>query len=418
MKWTKKMKGAGKKAAVTVTALGMVLTAFPPIPAKAAEEFAGQLTSVESVEKGSKDNIVVVKFNGGVTAQLTFLEDGIFRYNVDPSGEFSKYATPKSQAHVGRIQQYSDDSSNYSHPKADISDKDGKITIKSGSVSVEFDKATAKMKVLSGDKVVMEEKEALSISNSATVQTLKKNNGENFYGGGTQNGRFVHTGETINIANESNWTDGGVASPNPFYYTTSGYGVLRNTFADGKYDFGKSEGDTVTATHKEKEFDAYYFVSDGKDSSEKTQELLSEYYHVTGNPVLLPEYAFYEGHLNAYNRDSWSDTEGGKGWTIKGNEPYTSAGTTKYESGMSTGYKPKDGMNIESLNGTKPTVGIENYPKVEAPYKYSARQVIDDYFTYDMPIGYFLPNDGYGAGYGQNGYGKMKEKALRNDWRQ
>ena len=23
-----------------------------------------------------------------------------------------------------------------------------------------------------------------------------------------------------------------------------------------------------------------------------------------------------------------------------------------------------------------------------------------------MPIGYFLPNDGYGAGYGQNGYGK------------
>ena len=405
MKWTKKMKGAGKKAAVTVTALGMVLTAFPPIPAKAAEEFAGQLTSVESVEKGSKDNIVVVKFNGGVTAQLTFLEDGIFRYNVDPSGEFSKYATPKSQAHVGRIQQYSDDSSNYSHPKADISDKDGKITIKSGSVSVEFDKATAKMKVLSGDKVVMEEKEALSISNSATVQTLKKNNGENFYGGGTQNGRFVHTGETINIANESNWTDGGVASPNPFYYTTSGYGVLRNTFADGKYDFGKSEGDTVTATHKEKEFDAYYFVSDGKDSSEKTQELLSEYYHVTGNPVLLPEYAFYEGHLNAYNRDSWSDTEGGKGWTIKGNEPYTS-GTTKYESGMSTGYKPKDGMNIESLNGTKPTVGIENYPKVEAPYKYSARQVIDDYFTYDMPIGYFLPNDGYGAGYGQNGYGK------------
>jgi len=405
MKWTKKMKGAGKRAAVTVTALGMVLTAFPPIPAKAAEEFAGKLTSVESAEKGSKDNIVVVKFNGGVTAQLTFLEDGIFRYNVDPSGEFSEYATAKSKSHVGRIQQYSDASSNYSHPKADISDKDGKITIKSGSVSVEFDKATAKMKVLSGDTVVMEEKEALSISNSATVQTLKKNEGENFYGGGTQNGRFVHTGESINIANESNWTDGGVASPNPFYYTTNGYGVLRNTFADGKYDFGKSEGDTVTATHKEGELDAYYFVSDGKNVTEKTQELLSEYYHVTGNPVLLPEYAFYEGHLNAYNRDSWSDQPGGKGWTIKGNESSTSAGTTTYESGMSTGYKPQDGMNIESLNGTKPTVSIEKYPKVETPYKYSARQVIDDYIKYDMPLGYFLPNDGYGAGYGQNGYG-------------
>ena len=41
MKWTKKMKGAGKKAAVTVTALGMVLTAFPPIPAKARKSLPG-----------------------------------------------------------------------------------------------------------------------------------------------------------------------------------------------------------------------------------------------------------------------------------------------------------------------------------------------------------------------------------------
>lgn len=82
MKWTKKMKGAGKRAAVTVTALGMVLTAFPPIPAKAAGEFAGKLTSVESVKKGNADNIVIVTFNGGVEAKLTFLEDGIFRYNV------------------------------------------------------------------------------------------------------------------------------------------------------------------------------------------------------------------------------------------------------------------------------------------------------------------------------------------------
>jgi len=98
MKWTKKMKGAGKKAAVTVTALGMVLTAFPPIPAKAAEEFAGQLTSVESVEKGSKDNIVVVKFNGGVTAQLTFLEDGIFM-----SEGFSSIQTTLLTIHIQRL---------------------------------------------------------------------------------------------------------------------------------------------------------------------------------------------------------------------------------------------------------------------------------------------------------------------------
>ena len=407
MKWTKKMKGAGKKAAVTVTALGMVLTAFPPIPAKAAEEFAGQLTSVESVKKGDADNIVIVTFNGGVKAKLTFLEDGIFRYNVDPSGEFSEYAKPRQSSHKGRIQQYPDSSSEYSKPEAKIKDADGKFTITSKNVSVEFDKETAKMKILSNDKVVMEEKEALAISKSATVQTLKKNDGENFYGGGTQNGRFVHTGESINIVNESGWTDGGVASPNPFYYTTGGYGVLRNTFADGKYDFGKTAADTVTATHEEGELDAYYFVSDGKDNTEKTQELLSEYYHVTGNPVLLPEYAFYEGHLNAYNRDAWSNEKpagSSKAWTIKGTDPSTSEGKTTYEIGMSDKFVPVDGQQLESLNGEGPTVATENYPEVTTPYEFSARAVLDDYVKYDMPLGYFLPNDGYGAGYGQNGH--------------
>lgn len=406
MKWTKKMKGAGKKAAVTVTALGMVLTAFSPIPAKAAEEFAGQLTSVESVKKGDADNIVIVTFNGDVKAKLTFLENGIFRYNVDPSGEFSEYANPRQSSHKGRIQQYPDSSSEYSKPEAKIKDADGKFTITSENVSVEFDKETAKMKILSNDKVVMEEKEALSISKSATVQTLKKNDGENFYGGGTQNGRFVHTGESINIVNESGWTDGGVASPNPFYYTTDGYGVLRNTFADGKYDFGKTTADAVTATHEEGELDAYYFVSDGKNVTEKTQDILDEYYHVTGNPVLLPEYAFYEGHLNAYNRDAWSNTpvKGAKAWTIKGTDPSTSEGKTTYEIGMSADFVPVAGQKLESLNGEGPTVATDKFPQVETPYEFSARAVLDDYVKYDMPLGYFLPNDGYGAGYGQNGH--------------
>ena len=30
----------------------------------------------------------------------------------------------------------------------------------------------------------------------------------------------------------------------------------------------------------------------------------------------------------------------------------------------------------------------------------SAQRVIDDYEDNDMPLGWFLPNDGYGAGYG------------------
>ena len=52
--------------------------------------------------------------------------------------------------------------------------------------------------------------------------------------------------------------DGGVASPNPFYYTTAGYGVLRNTFSDGTYDFGETDEGLVLASHKEHHFSAYY----------------------------------------------------------------------------------------------------------------------------------------------------------------
>lgn len=52
----------------------------------------------------------------------------------------------------------------------------------------------------------------------------------------------------------------------------------------------------------------------------------------------------------------------------------------------------------ESLNGTSPLSDSDTL------YKYSARAVIDGHVENDFPLGWFLPNDGYGCGYGQNGY--------------
>ena len=42
--------------------------------------------------------------------------------------------------------------------------------------------------------------------------------------------------------------------------------MLRNTFAEGCYDFGEENGKAVTAMHKENKLSAYYFVSDGEMS--------------------------------------------------------------------------------------------------------------------------------------------------------
>lgn len=405
-----------RKAGAWLLTGAMLVTTFAyasPGTAKAADPFVGSLTTVDNVTVDG--NVATVTFNGGaVTGRITLLEDGIFRYNVDPSGEFSEYAKVRNgYPDKGKIPAQPDDSDNYTKPDAEMADEGDTFTIKAkdGSTVIEFDKDTAKMKVRTGNKVVMEEAAALNIGNSSTVQTLIKhdqnNNGlsEEFFGGGTQNGRFVHTGEVINIANESKWVDGMVSSPSPFYYTTNGYGVLRNTWQDGSYDFGATDGNVVTAMHKESEYDAYIFVSAGTDGSEVSADLLDGYYKVTGNPVLLPEYGFYLGHLNAYNRDAWSDTEDiGTNWTIKGNAAYTEPGTTTYEEG-GTDYMITAGKNAETLNGTGPSVATDKVPaNLKYEEKFSARAVLDEYLDYDMPFGFFLPNDGYGAGYGQNGY--------------
>ena len=389
-------------AVVAATALSLAI---------AAPAFATPLAGVKDVAVNKTDDYVVdVTFEGNVKGRITFLDDGIFRYNVDPSGQFSAYAQPRSSAHVARIQAQPDASDAYAHPKASVTERDGAFVITSGSTTISLDRKTAKMTVKSGDKVVLEEQSALDLNRGNTTQTLVKHEGENFFGGGTQNGRFIHTGNSIHIANESSWTDGGVASPNPFYWSDKGYGVLRNTFFDGTYDFGKTTDDVVAA-HDENEFDAYYFVADaskGVSTAPVAQQILQQYFKVTGNPVLLPEYAFYVGHLNAYNRDMWSETarSGYKAWQVKGSDSATdpSAGTTKWEKG-GTGVEMQAGTTVESLNGTPATVQTSKIPQgVKTDERFSARAKMDEYIDNDMPLGYFLPNDGYGCGYGQNGY--------------
>ena len=94
-----------------------------------------------------------------------------------------------------------------------------------------------------------------------TVLTLTESPDEYFYGGGVQNGRFSHKGRVINIVNENSWTDGGVASPAPYYWSTAGYGIMWHTFAPGAYDFGAAEKGTVCLTHDTDYLDIFVMVA-------------------------------------------------------------------------------------------------------------------------------------------------------------
>ena len=251
-----------------------------------------------------------------------------------------------------------------------INDTNNQITITTGKIKLILDKQTALLKVvnLSTGITVLEETEPVLFEKGKTVLTLKENPNEYFYGGGVQNGRFSHKGKKIAIENQNSWTDGGVASPTPYYWSTRGYGFMWYTFKKGTYDFGATNKGMVKLSHETDYLDVFYMINDG------VAALLNDFYQLTGHPVLLPKFGFYQGHLNAYNRDYWKEDEKG----------------ILFEDGKRYKESQKDNGGIkESLNGEKNN------------YQFSARAVIDRYNRHDMPLGWLLPNDGYGAGYGQ-----------------
>ena len=307
---------------------------------------------------------VDVLFSNNQRMTFDFYGDNIFRVFQDNQGGILREPEAKPAAQILV--------KNPRRPisKLEFQDEKGQVIILTGKIKLQLDKTTALLKVtdLTTNRIAFEEVQPVAYEKGKTILTLKENPDEYFYGGGVQNGRFSHKGKAIAIENQNSWTDGGVASPTPFYWSTNGYGFMWYTFKQGKYDFGAAEKGIVKLSHETNYLDAFYMVSDNPVA------LLNDFYQLTGNPVLLPKFGFYQGHLNAYNRDYWVEDEKG----------------ILFEDGKRYKESQKDNGGIkESLNGEK-----ENY-------QFSARAVIDRYKKHDMPLGWLLPNDGYGAGYGQ-----------------
>ena len=308
--------------------------------------------------------VVDILFSNQQRMTLDFYGENIFRIFQDNSGGMLREPEAKPEAKIL-----------VSRPRRDISQLDvinnvDFVSITTRKIKVEFDKNTTLMKVtnLETGTIALEQAEPVSFDKERVILKLKETPQEYFYGGGVQNGRFSHKGKTISIENQNSWTDGGVASPNPYYWSTGGYGLMWYTFKRGVYDFGREEKGIVKLLHQTTYLDLFIMINDG------VVPLLNDYYQLTGNPVLMPKFGFYQGHLNAYNRDYWKEDKNG----------------ILFEDGKRYKESQKDNGGIkESLNGEKDN------------YQFSARAVIDRYKNHDMPLGWLLPNDGYGAGYGQ-----------------
>lgn len=322
----------------------------------------------------------LITFETGEKAQLNFYNDHVFRYHVDKEGNFPDHP---ALVHAGRPATIAlKDQAAYQNTYGQVGklvDEESRYILETEKVLVIFDKASSRMSVFDRVKneYVTKEVEPVQITANKTTQTLSQDADEQFFGGGMQNGRFTHKGNKINIVNENNWVDKGVASPAPFYWSSNGYGVLRNTFMPGAYNFGTENKEVVTSDHNEARFDAFYFVND------KPADLLKDYYELTGSPAVLPVYALYLGHLNAYNRDFWREVpEGTPGAVLQGNGKW-------YKEFDGRTHTPAAGDIKETLNGEGDS------------HEFSARRVIERYKAADMPLSWFLPNDGYGAGFGQ-----------------
>lgn len=310
---------------------------------------------------------VQIIFSNNERMAIDFYGDNIFRLFQDNNDGIMRDPEAKPEAHIL-----------VENPRKSLSslniDQQGEeIIISTAKIKLHVDKKTGLFRIVnavSGKTVAEETAPAVFTSKKVTL-SLKEQPQEYFYGGGVQNGRFSHKGQKIEIVNTNNWVDGGVASPAPFYWSTAGYGFMWYTFKPGLYDFGASSEGSVKLSHDTNYLDVFFMVDNEPTS------LLNDYYQLTGHPVLLPKFSLYEGHLNAYNRDYWLKSDPKKGILFEDGNYYKESMTDK------TGIK-------ESLNGEKNN------------YQFSARAAVDRYEKHDMPLGWFLPNDGYGAGYGQD----------------
>lgn len=329
-------------------------------------------STTDNVVSVSKINpsTVEVKLSNGERITLDFYGDNIFRLFRDNSGGIVRNPAPPTP-------QYPEAQILVDNPRKDITsltvnESDKAYTLTTPAIEVSVCKASGMIRVtdLATGNTVIEEITPAIFKKGKTTLTLKGSPEEYYYGGGVQNGRFSHKGKIIAIENQNSWTDGGVASPAPFFWSTGGYGFMWHTFNKGAYDFGATEEGKVTLTHDTDYIDVFFMIN------KESIALLNDWYQLTGNPVLIPKFGFYEGHLNAYNRDFWKESTDGKG--------------VLFEDGKHYRESQKDNGGIqETLNGEKNN------------YQFSARAVIDRYAAYDMPLGWILPNDGYGAGYGQ-----------------
>ena len=299
---------------------------------------ADPLDSLKTIELDKR--IITLETESAQRIEITFLTDRIFRLRVTPVGDFAHEGSLKAKIVI------QSDPLPIAIQLSRLADYD---LIQSEYLSLRVYPNPLRFELFKKDNqtLVWKELKPIHLGPEDSYQTLANGEEQSFFGGGQQNGAFEFQGKALEVSYSGGWEEGDRPSPAPFYMASHGYGVLRNTWKDGTYDF-KSRG-YLTTSHQENRFDAYYF------NGESIHEVLAQYTWLTGRAALLPRWAYEYGDADCYN-DGDNEKKPGtvpEGW--------------------------RDGAT-----GTTPDV---------------VKSLAAKYREHDMPGGWILPNDGYGCGY-------------------
>ncbi|MFI9035721.1 NPCBM/NEW2 domain-containing protein [Streptomyces sp. NPDC053726] len=268
------------RTAAVAALLGLIAVFAGPGAAQAGAA-EPDTTTVGDLTGFSADGPVYHLRAGTAEARVSFVSAETFRIELAPDGTFSDPTGDDIVLPQG------------AGPHTRWKERSDRYELSTGSITLRAYKSPLRFALFRADGTrVWSEAKGLSWNGEQTTQTLARGADEQFYGAGMQNGRgnTSHRDRTVEVGVDYNWDDGGHPNSVPFYLSSAGYGVFRNTYAPNTYAFT----DPVTTSAKEERFDAYYFAGDS------AKDVIGQYTKLTGKPFLPPVYGMEIGDADCY----------------------------------------------------------------------------------------------------------------------
>ncbi|MEU3923153.1 NPCBM/NEW2 domain-containing protein [Streptomyces sp. NPDC029004] len=266
------------RSAVVAALLGLFAALVPQVTGAQAEPAD---TTVGDVTGFAHDGAVFRLTAGRATARVSFVSAETFRIELAPDGAFTDPTGTDIVLPQG------------APPATTWRDRGDRYELSTSKVTLRAYKSPLRFALHRADGTLLwAETKGLTWNQDRTTQTLARGADEQYYGAGMQNGRgnTSHRGKTVEVGVDYNWNDGGHPNSVPFYLSSAGYGVYRNTYAPNTYVFDEP----VTATAKEQRFDAYYFAGPS------AKDVIGQYTRLTGKPFMPPLYGLEIGDADCY----------------------------------------------------------------------------------------------------------------------